>query len=180
MIAVRLLEPEESADPALVEQLTDLINRVYAAAEEGLWLDGATRTNASEVAGLIAAGEIAVATRNGDILGSVRIHDVARDASEFGILVADPERRGSGIGVALLDFVEARSRDRGLRAMQLELLVPREWDHPSKEFLKAWYGRRGYRVIRTGSIEDAHPHLAPLLATPCDMLVWEKPLSGRV
>jgi GNAT superfamily N-acetyltransferase len=180
VIAVRLLDPDASGDAALVARLTDLINRVYAAAEDGLWLDGATRTTASEVAELIAAGEIAVATRNGELLGSVRIHDVADDASEFGILVADPEQRGSGIGVALLDFVEARSRDRGLRAMRLELLVPREWDHPSKEFLKAWYTRRGYRVIRTGTIEDAHPHLAPLLATPCDMLVWEKPLSGRV
>jgi hypothetical protein len=28
--------------------------------------------------------------------------------------------------------------------MQLELLVPRDWRHPSKEFLKSWYGRRGY------------------------------------
>ena len=60
--------------------------------------------------------------------------------------------------------------------MRLELLVPSSWEHPSKEFLKAWYGRRGYRVIRTGRIDDQHPHFAPLLATPCDMLVYEKPL----
>jgi GNAT superfamily N-acetyltransferase len=175
-IAVELLSAEASREVALVEQLTDLINRVYAVAEQGLWRDGATRTTASEISGLIAAGEIAVAAHGGEIVGSVRIHDVAADASEFGILVADPEQRGIGIGVALLDFVEARGRERGLRAMQLELLVPREWEHPSKEFLKAWYGRRGYRVIRTGTIEDQHPQLAPLLATPCDMLVYEKPL----
>ena len=60
--------------------------------------------------------------------------------------------------------------------MQLELLVPRGWRHPSKEFLEAWYGRRGYRLIRTGSIDDAYPELAPLLATPCDLAVYEKPL----
>ena len=86
----------------------------------------------------------------GSIVGSVRVHDVADDASEFGMLVAAPDQRGTGIGRALLDFAERRSRERGLRAMQLELLVPRGWRHPSKEFLRAWYGRRGYRLIRTG------------------------------
>ena len=48
--------------------------------------------------------------------------------------------------------------------------------HPNKEFLKAWYGRIGYRVIRTGRMDRAYPHLAPLLATPCDLLGYEKPL----
>ena len=60
--------------------------------------------------------------------------------------------------------------------MQLELLVPRHWAHPSKEFLKAWYGRLGYRHVRTATIEDGYPHLAPLLATPCDLQVHRKAL----
>jgi len=60
--------------------------------------------------------------------------------------------------------------------MQLELLLPREWQHPSKEFLKAWYGRIGYRRIRTGRMDDAYPEVAPPLATPCDLAVYEKPL----
>ena len=63
--------------------------------------------------------------------------------------------------------------------MQLELLLPREWQHPSKEFLKAWYGRIGYQLIRTTTIDEAHPHLAPLLATPCDFAIYEKPLQAR-
>ena len=61
--------------------------------------------------------------------------------------------------------------------MQLELLVPREWRHPGKELLRAWYSRLGYRRIRTGSSEDSYPNLAPLLATPCDIDVYEKPLE---
>jgi GNAT superfamily N-acetyltransferase len=92
------------------------------------------------------------------------------------MLVAAPEQRGTGVGRALLDFAERHSRERGLRAMRLELLVPRGWSHPSKEFLDAWYRRSGYRAIRTDSIDDAYPHLAPLLATPCDLVIYEKPL----
>ena len=62
------------------------------------------------------------------------------------------------------------------RAMQLELLVPREWSHPNKEFLAGWYGRRGYELIARRAMDEAYPHLAPLLATPCDLQVREKRL----
>jgi GNAT superfamily N-acetyltransferase len=178
-VAVRLLRAADSRDARLVDQVTSLVNDVYASAESGLWRDGAPRTTAAELAELIRAEQIAVATRHGQIAGSVRLHDVAEDLSEFGMLVAAPDHRGTGVGRALVAFAEEHSRERGLRAIQLELLVPRAWRHPSKEFLKAWYGRLGYRPVRTGSIDDAHPHLAPLLATPCDLDVYEKPLQTR-
>jgi GNAT superfamily N-acetyltransferase len=176
-IAIGLLQATDSSDARLIDELTRLVNEVYETAERGLWRDGAVRTTASELTELIAARQIAVATRRGRIVGSVRIHDVADDASEFGMLVAAPDERGTGVGRALLDFVERQGRDRGLRAIRLELLVPRGWRHPSKEFLKSWYGRRGYRLIRTGSLDDAYPHLAPMLATPSDLTMYEKPLQ---
>ena len=179
-IAVRPLDARDSHDAQLVDQLTSLINDVYTAAESGLWRDGAPRTTAAEVAELIRTGQIAVATRDGQIAGSVRIHDVADDVSEFGMLVAAPDQRGTGVGRALVAFAEQHSRERGMRAMQLELLLPRAWRHPSKEFLKAWYGRLGYRPVRTASIDDSHLNLAPLLATPCDLAIYEKPLQSQV
>ena len=177
-LTVGWLAAEASDDAGLVDQLTDLINTVYEVAECGLWRDGATRTTAAEVAGLIRDGEIAVARRDARIVGCMRLHDVPGDTSEFGILVAAPDERATGVGRALLDFAEALGRERGLRAIQLELLVPRAWSHPSKEFLRAWYGRRGYRIARTGGIDAAYPHLAPLLATACDLEIHEKPLAA--
>lgn len=178
-IAIRLLPPADSQDARLIDDLARVINAVYETAESGLWRDGATRTSSSELAALIAAGQIAVATRNGQLAGSVHIHDIAADAGEFGMLVADPQHRGTGVGRALLEFAERHSRERGRRAIQLELLVPRTWHHPHKEFLKAWYGRRGYRLIRSTTLEETHPHLAPLLATPCDLNIYQKPLPTR-
>ena len=172
-ISVRLLGPD---DAGLAGRLADLVNVVYAASEAGLWRDGTQRTDAVEMGELVAAGEIAVATMDGDVAGSIRVHDVAEDASEFGILAGDPQRRGVGVGTALVAFAEAASRDRGMRAMQLELLVPREFDHPSKVFLDDWYRRIGYRVIDRRTPEESHPQLEPLLATPCDFLLYEKPL----
>jgi ribosomal protein S18 acetylase RimI-like enzyme len=177
-IAVRVLDPAVGRDVGLAGQLADLINRVYAVAESGLWRDGTTRTTPTELSELIEAREIAVAARDGRIAGAIRLHDVADDASEFGLLATAPDQRGRGVGRALLAFAERRSRERGLRAIQLELLVPRTWEHPSKEFLKAGYGRCGYRLVRTTTMDGAYPHLAPLLATPCDLEVHEKPLRA--
>ena len=177
MIAVRLLDPADARDAGLVDELARLVNDVYETAESGLWREGKTRTTTAQLAELIAAGEIAVATRDGRIAGLVRLHDIADDTSEFGMLAADPGRRGTGVGRALVDFAEEHSRARGLRAIRLELLVPRAWTHPSKEFLKGWYGRRGYRLVRTTTLDESYPQLAPLLATECDLEVHEKPLS---
>jgi GNAT superfamily N-acetyltransferase len=179
-VSVRLLDAAASRDARLVERLTVLVNDVYATAESGLWHDGFMRTTPSEFAELIAAGQVAVATTaDGHVVGSMHIHQICEDTSEFGMLVAATDHRGAGIGRALLDFAEQYSRDRGLRAIQLELLVPLAWRHPNKEFLKSWYGRRGFRLVQTRRMDDAHPHLAPLLATPCDLEVHEKPLLVR-
>ncbi len=136
-IAITLLEAADSRDGRLVDRLTRLVNGVYATAERGLWRDGATRTRDAEMADLIAARQIAVATRDWRIVGAVRVHDVSDDVSEFGMLVADADQRGTGVGRALVDFAERHGLERGRRAMQLELLVPRAWRHPAKEFLRA-------------------------------------------
>jgi hypothetical protein len=53
----------------------------------------------------------------------------------------------------------------------------RTWRHPSKEFLDNWYRRIGYRVISNTSVDDLEPELAPLLATPCEFVVYEKRLA---
>jgi GNAT superfamily N-acetyltransferase len=173
---VEPLDPA-SADPGLATELSDLVNDVYAAAEEGMWVDGANRTTPEEMSSLIAAGEILVArSPEGRILGSVRLHDVGPDVAEFGLLAASREQRNLGVGRALLDDAEDRSRARGMQAMQLELLVPREWGQPTKEFLGAWYARRGYRLIDIVDFEEDYPHLAPLLATPCDLQIHRKAL----
>ena len=71
MVHVRQLDAAVAADAEFVDQLTELINDVYAIAETGIWRDGVTRTKPPELAELIRAGEIAVATRDGELVGSV-------------------------------------------------------------------------------------------------------------
>ena len=147
-----------------------LVNRVYALAEAGLWQDGKTRASEAQLRELIEAGEIAVATGDGDLLGCVRVRELEPGVGEFGMLAVDPDRQGAGIGRALLDFAERHAREGGLTAMRLDLLVPRDGTHPSKVELDGWYGRRGYRPIGRRAVEGLP------LAVPCDFVIYERPL----
>ncbi|MEV4054341.1 GNAT family N-acetyltransferase [Amycolatopsis sp. NPDC049688] len=171
---IALLPP--SADRGVIERVTALVNQVYAESEKGLWRGSADRTSAEEVAGFVRDGEIAAAFVDGDLAGAVRIRRLDDGTGEFGMLAADPARRGLGAGRELVRFAEEASRGAGCRAMQLELLMPREWTHPSKQFLAEWYGRLGYRVTHRADFADDYPQLAPLLATPCDFLIYRKEL----
>ncbi|MEV6442357.1 GNAT family N-acetyltransferase [Amycolatopsis sp. NPDC051716] len=171
---IELLPP--SAAAAVVERVTGLVNQVYAESEKGLWQGSTDRTSVDEITGYVTAGEIAVALVGGDVAGSVRIQRLDEATGEFGMLAADPARRGLGVGRELVRFAERASREAGCREMQLELLVPRDWTHPSKQFLADWYGRLGYRVTHRADLAEDYPHLAPSLATPCDFLIYRKDL----
>jgi len=175
-IEVELLSRTAGADRPLMERISELTNEVYAVAEAGLWIDGATRTSVGEIVQLTEAGQIAVARMDGELVGSVRVQRLGGRTGEFGMLCADPGRRGIGIGRELIRFVEREASADGMSAMQLELLVPRNWNHPAKQFLAEWYSRMGYRIARTGTIDEAYPELAPLLATPCDFVIYRKDL----
>jgi GNAT superfamily N-acetyltransferase len=163
-------------DAGLAAEIAGLVNRVYAEAEAGIWVEGAARTIEAEVADLIHAGQIAVVRSDERVVGAVRVQQLDDGVGEFGMLVAAPEERGTGVGRNLVSFAERWGRERGLSHMQLELLVPRTWTHPVKEFLRGWYTRIGYRVVRTGDFGQDYPQLVPHLACPCDFLVFHKDL----
>jgi GNAT superfamily N-acetyltransferase len=176
-VEVEMLPAAAAGDGAVMNGLTGLVNEVYAVAERGMWVGGAARSSAAEFAGLTRAGQIAVARVGAEIAGCIRIRRLDDRVAEFGMLAAAPAHRGIGVGRELVRFAECRAVAEGRNLMQLELLVPRDWSHPSKERLDAWYTRIGYRVVRTGSIDEAYPHLAPLLATPCRFVIYHKEIG---
>jgi ribosomal protein S18 acetylase RimI-like enzyme len=177
-IEVTMLSRDARFESDLMERVSALANEVYAVAEAGLWMNGATRTSIDEIVRLTDEGEIAVCRMGGRIVGCVRLQRLDEHTGEFGMLCADPAHRGIGIGRELIRFAEQRFQSEGRSVMQLELLVPRDWTHPSKEFLAEWYSRIGYKITRTGTIDEAYPELAPLLATPCDFVIYRKDLTG--
>lgn len=171
---IQLLRP---SDDHLAPRIAALVNAVYADAEKGLWRDASARTTPEEIATFIRAGQLGAARIDGALAGAVRVQRLTDDLAEFGMLVAAPEHRGIGLGRDLVAFAETWARGQNLSRMQLELLVPQTWSHPVKDFLRAWYERLGYRQVRTADFADDYPRLVPLLATPCDFVIFEKPLN---
>ena len=162
---------------ASIEHLVDLINSAYDEAESGLWIRPGTRTNRDQVQELLRANRLILAELNGAVVGSVNVNLMDDTVAEFGMLVADPDHRGLGIGSMLVKAAEEWARSRNRTTMRLELLTPRSWIHPRKEFLKRWYSRIGYTPQFTEPLERTHPELVSELATECDFTVWHKPLS---
>jgi len=179
-VQIELLSESSAEDSVFLDELVALINEAYATSEEGLWNDGAARTSREEVADLIQTGQIAAAYADGELVGSVRIQQLNETTGEFGMLITSPQARGTGAGRELVGFAERWAVGRGLTVMQLEVLYPRDWAHPSKEFLRAWYTRLGYVEVRTGDLEESYPHLAPRLATPSEFVIYHKPLPAAL
>ena len=168
---------ESDLEAGAVRRLSALINEVYDDAESGMWKRKGTRTDTAAVERLLRERALILAEIDGALVGSVHVSLMGEGVGEFGMLVADPARRGAGIGTALVRHTEAWARRQGCHTMRLELLTPRHWQNPGKEFLKQWYSRIGYSPRATEPLETMYPNLVPELATECDFTVWHKPLT---
>jgi GNAT superfamily N-acetyltransferase len=113
-----------------------LINEIYDDAESGMWKRKGTRTNPAEVERLLRAQALILVEINGVLVGSVNVNLMGDGVGEFGMLVADRKYRGLGIGSALVKHAEKWAREHACHTMRLEILTPRRWTHPSKNFLR--------------------------------------------
>jgi GNAT superfamily N-acetyltransferase len=170
------LPRDSDLDPTVVRRLSALVNAVYDTAESGMWKTQGLRTSPEEMAQLLRTQALILAEHRGNIVGCVAVKLMDGAVAEFGMLVADPAQRGAGIGSALIEAAEDWARARNCDTMRLELLTPRTWKHPSKEFLTAWYSRIGYRPQFTEPLEKLYPDKVAELATECDFTVWHKRL----
>jgi ribosomal protein S18 acetylase RimI-like enzyme len=171
------MEVTVASSESLASEVAEIINAAYAVGEDGLWVEGATRTNPQEVAGMIRSGGVLVATSDGEVVGCACVRPLDASTADIGFISTRPEFWGGGTGRKLVEAAEELVRSRGATAMQLELLVPKDGVHPAKERVRDWYTRLGYRVVRTASFEEIATHLNDDLAKPCEFLVFRKPLS---
>lgn len=171
---IKMLHPDTPITE--VEQLADIVNRVYKEAEKGIWSDGQVRTDAAEIKRLAEKEELAIARVNGEIAGCVRISQVDTETGEFGILAVDKSRQGAGVGRALVEFAEEAFRQAELSVMQIKVLTPQEGtaSFPSKANLIKWYTKQGYQETGIELIDNAVSQLSIKLALPCQFIVYRK------
>jgi GNAT superfamily N-acetyltransferase len=174
-VTVGLLGPGEVER---ADELARVVNAAYGLGERELWLGHVQRTSSVAMAEAIETGEMLVATSEGRLVGCGRVHQRDDATGEVGLVSADPDHWGAGVGREIVRAAEEVMRARGVETMQLELLVPRDGVHPEKERLRAWYERRGYRVVGSRPFAEPDTDRASRLATPCDFLLFRKSLAG--
>ena len=178
MINVQKVAADAAADASLVNELASLVNSVYAIAEDGLWTAGTSRTTPERIAQSIAVGQIAVAIASGQIVGVVTSAGWKPARANSGCWSPTPLTAARASAAS-----SSGSPSAGVAGRASTPCSSRSWcrgsgRHPSKEFLKAWYSRIGYRPVRTGQFEESYPELAPQFATPCDFVIYHKPLPA--
>jgi len=97
-----------------------------------------------------AKGTCLVAVSDGRLVGTITLYDATQtagcrwydriDVGHFGQFAVDPSFRSRGLGSALLDLVEARAADLGIRELALNTAE-------GVAHLIHYYERRGYRWI---------------------------------
>ena len=160
-----------------IERIVELVNDVYNDAENGMWKINDGRVNNQIARKLLEEKKLILAEIDDKIVGSLLYNPMKNETCEFGMLVADRLYRSKGIGSALVTTIETWALNNGFNTMRLELLTPRTWDHPSKEFLKDWYTRLGYKPQHTVPFEEKYPSRINDMATECDFTVWLKDIS---
>ena len=175
---VQLLSPDAAQNEALVDELARVVNGAYAVGEAGLWLEGTMRTTPAEIADAIRSGGVLAATANGRVVGCAYVRPLDAATGDLGLISTATDRWGGGVGTRLVRSAEDLMRSRGATTMQLEVLVAKGWSHPAKDRLRDWYTRLGYRVVGSAPLEHMAAHLAPQLATPCELLIFHKQLAG--
>jgi GNAT superfamily N-acetyltransferase len=128
------------------------------------------------VADIIRAGDLLAASVADRVVGCVRVRAIDALTAELGLLSTSPDQWGNGVGGQLVRAAEDLARARGAATMELVLLDPTDAAHAGKGRLRAWYEALGYRFVRSAPIEEVSSHAAADLVTPCQWLVFRKPL----
>ena len=175
MIGIKLRVAEQS-DELKAEWLAQLINQVYKVSEGNIWVDDYQRTSKEQLFELIRTNQLLLAIHQHKIIGCVWVEKVNNTTYKFKMLVTDPEYKGKGVGTLLVSYAEEEAIRRGAYKMQLELLVPTEFEHPDKIFLTQWYTRIGYQKVAEHEVDYVHQGISRYLKTGCVAQVFEKQL----
>lgn len=156
--------------------LVQMINAVYLISEADLWKTEHQRITVPKLVEIIKKRELLLAMKDDVICGCIHLEPMDAAQHKFKMLVANPEYKRMGIGAVLVSFAEHEARKKGVSIMQLELLVPTDFELLDKVFLKDWYTRIGYIKTAEHTVDYADAGLSKLLKIGCIAEVYQKAL----
>lgn len=143
-----------------IERMHALLIYAYAITEVEIWGENYVRMNLQEFVELIQKKEIILARLEEEIVGSIHVYPLSTESYAFGLLSADFNKKGRGIGRALINAAEKQAKEMGAKKMELEILKPQDFEVSVKVALHDWYSRLGYRFKEAKLFEDRKPDKA--------------------
>lgn len=140
------------------EQLFNIIRIAYAETEKEVWGEGYVRVSREDLQKYITDDEILVALLDNEIVGGVRYYEKESGTWTFGLLGADFNHKGKGIGRALIAEVEKRAKLAGAQEMSIEVLRAIAIDTDFKVYLANWYQRLGYEYTGQTDVMSVYPN----------------------
>ena len=167
-----------------IEDIVEIVNVAYSNGEKGMWKDPkAKRTDEIEVKNFIHDKKIIVGRLRSDhrvIVGCIYCDTTfSKSVGELGMLSVSQSFTLRGIGSLLIRSAEEHCRKNGCASIRLEILQPKDIDHPFKKFLHGWYTKLGYVKTKTetwGVFTKMFPKIVKLLAVACNFNVYMKKL----
>lgn len=153
-----MIRPAVAADAAVIARI---VNQAFVVERE---FRPGERTNADEIATLIARDAFLVGEERGQIAGAVHVR-VGGAKGYFGMLAVAPAGQGKGLGRTLMAAAEDYCRGRGCEVMTMST-------GEERRELVAWYERLGYRVTAVEVSEN------PAFNRPLRIVLMEKRLAS--
>ena len=158
----------------------EIMHHAYSVTEIDILGENYSRMDVDEFQELIDREELIVARIDGEIVGSIHAYSISENTYCFGLFSAAFEKKGLGIGRALITAAENTAIKNGASFMELEILKPRDHDIDVKINLKNWYERLGYELFQSTSFEARKPdkiEKALKLIQPCVFDCYRKKLA---
>ena len=179
LITIKNIKTEHLSEQTLNRMYAVLIH-AYAETEVEIWGQNHIRIAKDDFTELIERKEIFGAFIENQLVGSVRLFKKDQQTFSFGLLSADLNMQGKGIGNALVEHIEAVAKKEGATYMTLEILRAIALETPFKKRLKEWYTKLGYTYTLSGSFKElkpTHADRADKLVQPCVFDCYQKVLS---
>lgn len=178
-VMIRLSNPEDLA-PEKVISLCHFINQAYQIADQGIWQEW-QRIDEETLTTLLKDQSVLIAEYEHKTVGCINVNLLTDVIAEFSMFAVDPSQQKLGIGHQLMQAAEQWAINHDRTIAQIEVVYPRDWLHPYKEYVKNWCQMNGYLAIYQGPFEELNAQLVAKLAhaktaTPCNYIIYHKKL----
>ena len=158
-----------NATPDDAEALVVLVNDAFQIEADMLTGD---RIGIREVRGRLERGAFLVCdAERGGLDGCVYV-ERRGETGYLGLVSVATVRQSIGLGRDLMAAAESWLREAGCAVFQL-------WVLSTRPELSDWYGRMGYRLVRTEPFEAVNPPPTRRPLRPCHFLVMERDATAR-